>query len=41
MALANWTNTRQVNLDLNAPKTLSKIARNEHAQRAHLSAKTR
>jgi hypothetical protein len=31
MALANWSNARQVNPDLNTLKTLSKIARNEYA----------
>jgi hypothetical protein len=31
MALTNWANARQLNLDLNALKTLSKIARNEYA----------
>jgi hypothetical protein len=31
MALANWSNARQVNLDLNALKTLSKIASSEYA----------
>jgi hypothetical protein len=31
MALVNWSNARQLNLDLNALKTLSKIASNEYA----------
>jgi hypothetical protein len=31
MALANWSNAPLVNLDLNALKTLSKIASNEYA----------
>jgi hypothetical protein len=31
MALANWSNARQLNLDLNTLKTLSEIARSEYA----------
>jgi hypothetical protein len=31
MALANWSNARQLNLDLNNLNTLSKIARSEYA----------
>jgi hypothetical protein len=31
MALANWSSARQLNFDLNALKTLSKIARSEYA----------